>query len=50
MCRGLAYSGSPRLLEKALYGPANSLIEQSLLSRLGGRGRDEQQQFRVKGP
>jgi predicted glutamine amidotransferase len=35
MCRWLAYSGSPLLLQEALYGPANSLIEQSLHSRLG---------------
>jgi predicted glutamine amidotransferase len=35
MCRWLAYSGSPLLLEKALYSPAHSLIEQSLHSTLG---------------
>lgn len=35
MCRWLAYTGSPVLLEKAIYAPANSLIEQSLHSRLG---------------
>jgi predicted glutamine amidotransferase len=35
MCRWLAYSGSPLLLKEALYGPANSLIEQSQHSRLG---------------
>lgn len=35
MCRWLAYSGAPLLLKEALYGPANSLIEQSLHSRLG---------------
>jgi predicted glutamine amidotransferase len=35
MCRWLAYSGSPILLEDALYSPAHSLIEQSLHSRLG---------------
>lgn len=35
MCRWLAYSGSPILLEKALYGQAHSLIDQSLHSRLG---------------
>ena len=35
MCRWLAYSGSPLLLKEALYGPANSLIEQSLHSQLG---------------
>jgi len=35
MCRWLAYTGSPILLEKALYSPANSLIDQSLHSKLG---------------
>ena len=35
MCRWLAYSGSPLLLEKALYSPAHSLIDQSLHARLG---------------
>ena len=35
MCRWLAYSGSPVLLEKALYSPAHSLIDQSLHSQLG---------------
>jgi predicted glutamine amidotransferase len=35
MCRWLAYSGSPILLKEALYSPANSLIDQSLHSRLG---------------
>ena len=35
MCRWLAYSGSPILLEDALYAPAHSLIDQSLHSRLG---------------
>ncbi|MBV9366245.1 MAG: class II glutamine amidotransferase [Solirubrobacterales bacterium] len=35
MCRWLAYSGSPILLERALYSPANSLIDQSLHARLG---------------
>jgi predicted glutamine amidotransferase len=35
MCRWLAYTGSPILLERALYSPAHSLIEQSLHSRLG---------------
>jgi len=35
MCRWLAYSGSPILLEELLYKPAHSLIEQSLHSRLG---------------
>jgi hypothetical protein len=35
MCRWLAYSGSPVLLEELLYGPNNSLIVQSLHSQLG---------------
>ena len=35
MCRWLAYSGSPVLVEELLYGPQNSLIVQSLHSRLG---------------
>src|SRR5438445_355052 len=35
MCRWLAYSGSPVLLERALYSPAHSLIDQSLHSKLG---------------
>ena len=35
MCRWLAYSGSPILLSEVLYGGANSLIDQSLHSRLG---------------
>ncbi|MFL5823607.1 MAG: class II glutamine amidotransferase [Solirubrobacteraceae bacterium] len=35
MCRWLAYSGSSILLERALYAPAHSLIDQSLHSRLG---------------
>jgi len=35
MCRWLAYSGAPVLLEKALYSPAHSLIDQSLHSTLG---------------
>jgi predicted glutamine amidotransferase len=35
MCRWMAYSGSPLLLEELLYGPKNSLIVQSLHSRLG---------------
>jgi predicted glutamine amidotransferase len=35
MCRWLAYSGSPVLLEQLLYGPQNSLIVQSLHSRMG---------------
>ena len=39
MCRWLAYSGSPVLIEELLYGRQNSLIEQSLHSRLGRRGR-----------
>src|SRR5207248_6205369 len=35
VCRWLAYSGSPILLEELLYKPAHSLIDQSLHSRLG---------------
>lgn len=35
MCRWLAYTGSPLLLERALYAPAHSLIDQSLHSELG---------------
>ncbi len=35
MCRWLAYCGSPILLERALYSPAHSLIDQSLNSTLG---------------
>jgi predicted glutamine amidotransferase len=35
MCRWLAYSGSPILLERALYSPVHSLIDQSLHSQLG---------------
>ena len=35
MCRWLAYSGSPVLLEELLLEPKHSLIDQSLHSRLG---------------
>ena len=35
MCRWLAYSGSPILLHEALYEGPNSLVNQSLHSRLG---------------
>jgi glutamine amidotransferase len=35
VCRWLAYSGSPVLLEELLLRPAHSLIDQSLHSRLG---------------
>ena len=35
MCRWLAYSGSPVLIEELLYKPQHSLIDQSLHSRLG---------------
>ncbi len=35
MCRWLAYSGSPVLMEELLLKPAHSLIDQSLHSRLG---------------
>src|ERR1700735_3902176 len=35
MCRWPAYSGAPIVLEEMLYGGANSLVDQSLHSRLG---------------
>ena len=35
MCRWLAYSGSPILMKEVLYGGTNSLVDQSLHSRLG---------------
>jgi len=35
MCRWLAYSGTPVLIEDLLYKPSHSLIDQSLHSRLG---------------
>ncbi|MFD3539170.1 class II glutamine amidotransferase [Streptomyces sp. NPDC058662] len=35
MCRWLAYSGTPLLLDTILYKPVHSLIDQSLHSRLG---------------
>jgi predicted glutamine amidotransferase len=35
MCRWLAYSGSPILIEELLYKPEHSLIDQSLHARLG---------------
>jgi glutamine amidotransferase len=35
MCRWLAYSGSPVLLEELLLKPAHSLVDQSLHSKLG---------------
>ncbi len=35
MCRWLAYYGKPVPMDKVLYGPQHSLIEQSLESRLG---------------
>jgi predicted glutamine amidotransferase len=35
MCRWLAYSGSPILIKNALYEGPNSLVDQSLHSRLG---------------
>jgi glutamine amidotransferase len=35
MCRWLAYSGSPLLIKEALYDGPNSLVGQSLHSRLG---------------
>lgn len=35
MCRWLAYTGTPVLIDELLYKPANSLVVQSLHSRLG---------------
>jgi predicted glutamine amidotransferase len=35
MCRWLAYSGTPVLLEELIFKPKHSLIDQSLHSRLG---------------
>ena len=35
MCRWLAYTGSPVLLEELLYKPQHSLIAQSMHSTLG---------------
>src|SRR5437762_9244965 len=35
MCRWLAYSGAPIVLEEVLYGGTNSIVDQSLHSRLG---------------
>jgi glutamine amidotransferase len=35
MCRWLAYTGSPILIEELLYGPSHSLIDQSLHSEQG---------------
>lgn len=35
MCRWLAYSGTPIMLEELIYKPAHSLIDQSLHARLG---------------
>ena len=35
MCRWLAYSGSPVLLEDLLYKPKNSLVAQSKHSLMG---------------
>ena len=35
MCRWLAFSGAPLLLSDALYSPINSMIDQSLHSKLG---------------
>jgi glutamine amidotransferase len=35
MCRWLAYSGTPVLLERLIYTPVHSLIDQSLHSKLG---------------
>src|SRR5262245_21492235 len=35
MCRWLAYTGTPVLLNELLYEPSHSLVDQSLHSRLG---------------
>ena len=35
MCRWLAYYGKPVRMDKVLFGPQHSLIEQSLSSRMG---------------
>jgi len=35
VCRWLAYSGSPILLEELLFKTQHSLVDQSLHSRLG---------------
>ena len=35
MCRWLAYSGDPLLVEDLLYTPAHSLVDQSLRARMG---------------
>ena len=36
MCRWMAYSGDPILVEELLYRPAHSIIDQSLHAKLGG--------------
>jgi predicted glutamine amidotransferase len=36
MCRWMAYSGDPVLVEDLLYRPAHSIIDQSLHAQLGG--------------
>ena len=45
MCRWLAYTGSPVLLDDLLYKPEHSLVVQSLHSRLG-RGDHERRRVR----
>ena len=45
MCRWLAYSGSPVLLEDLLYKPENSLVVQSLHSSMGA---DDDQRRRLR--
>ena len=47
MCRWLAYSGSPVLLEELLYKPEHSLIVQSLHSQLGAED-DERRRLRCR--
>ena len=45
MCRWIAYTGSPLLIEDLLYVPENSLIVQSLHAQLG-RGADQRRRVR----
>ena len=45
MCRWLAYSGSPVLVEELLYGPKHSLVVQSLHSQMGAED-DERRRLR----
>jgi len=43
MCRWLAYSGSPVLLDDILVSPVHSLIDQSLHSQMGAHTRIDRQ-------